>query len=327
MRRLPRSVLPRATGPSPRSPLVLTGALALALALPMAPAFAAGPADAAQAAEARGDLRAAQNEWRNLLRAEPNSAAAHLALARTSLEIGEIELAEREARAALQQGADQAQGSAVLLRTYLSSGRYEQLLKDFPELQTPPALAAQLAAARTQAQVGLGQKEAAAASAALAERLAPGSADALLAASSVALLNGDRAGGEAALDRVLAADANNLEALQRKGVLQAERRDTAGALASFGRIIEQAPGNVPARLRRAEVLVQSGQDARARTDLDAALLVLPGSVPGQFLNALLLARAEKWPDADAALQRLGPNVGNFPDGYLVQALVKRGLGQ
>ena len=93
MRRLPRSVLPRATGPSPRSPLVLTGALALALALPVAPAFAAGPADAAQAAEARGDLRAAQNEWRNLLRAEPNSAAAHLALARTSLEIGEIELA------------------------------------------------------------------------------------------------------------------------------------------------------------------------------------------------------------------------------------------
>ena len=60
--------------------LALTAALAAA-GLATAPAVMAGPLERAQEAQARGDLRAAQIELRNAVRAEPNSGAARAALA------------------------------------------------------------------------------------------------------------------------------------------------------------------------------------------------------------------------------------------------------
>ncbi|MCS6855809.1 MAG: hypothetical protein NZ523_13800, partial [Elioraea sp.] len=72
--------------------------LALGTALLAAPA-SANP-ERARAAEARGDLRAAQIEWRNAVRANPNDPQLRAALARISLALGDGDTAEKEARAA-----------------------------------------------------------------------------------------------------------------------------------------------------------------------------------------------------------------------------------
>ncbi len=298
----------------------------LAFSLGNVPA-SAGPQDRAEAAQARGDLRAAQIEWRNAVRDQPDSAASRAALAAVSLDIGDTELAEREARAALERGFDKSAGTAMLMRAYVLAGRFEDLLRDFPLPDSPPSLAAQIAAARTQAQLALRQVDEARQSATRAMQLAPGLAEANLAMAAVALAAGDRAAAEAAIDAVLAKDPDNTEALLRKGSLQYERRELRPAVATFTRLLNRSPGNVSARLRRAETFLRLGEDAPARTDVEAALRNLPASAPGIYMLGLLQARARDWAGADATLQKLGPAIGGFSDGFLVLATVKRGLGQ
>lgn len=321
MRRIPPAAAPHLLRAIPL-------ALALSAAsLPLALPSMAGPLERAQEARERGNLREAQIELRNLVRDKPEDAAGHAALSATSLDLGDTELAEREARAALERGYDAAAGTALLLRSYLASNRAEALLRDFPQVETPKPVAAQIAAGRTQALLVLKRLDEAAQSAALARQIAPDVPEVGIAASNVALLQGDRAGAEAALDAVLASQPDNADALLRKGSLQYERRDLPAALASFDRLLQNTPNFVPGRLRRAETLIQMQEDARARADVDAALKIMPASAPGIYMRALLELRAKDWANADADLLKLGPALGNFPNGYLMQATAKQALGQ
>ncbi|PZW46785.1 putative PEP-CTERM system TPR-repeat lipoprotein [Humitalea rosea] len=292
-----------------------------------APDAMAAALERAEAAAARGDLRAAQIEWRNAVREEPASAARRASLAATSLELGDGETAEREARAALERGYDPAAGTTLLMRAYLLAGRFNPLLDAFPEPGPGTPAGGQVAAGRALAQLALGRKDEARETAELAVRLAPGATQPELAAAAVAAATGDRAGAEARVDAVLARDPASIDALVRKGVLLLDRNEARAAAETFGRIVAIAPGNVPARLRRAEILLRLNQAAEAKQDIDAALAVLPGSVAGHYLRAMLLAQSRDWAGVDAEIQRIGPVLGDFPDGYLLQAMAKRGLGQ
>jgi putative PEP-CTERM system TPR-repeat lipoprotein len=302
-------------------------ALVAAALLAAAPAFAS--MERGRAAQARGDLRAAQIEFRNAVRNSPNSGEARAALASASLDLGDTDTAEKEARAALERGFDRAAGTALLLRSYVGRGRFQELLRDFPapDAQTPPAVAAQVFAGRALAELGLDRRDRAADAAQQAVRLGPNVPEAHLAAARVALVANDRAAAEAAIDRALALDANNLEALLRKGTLQYERGEFAPSVETFGRLIAAMPGNVIARTRRAEAQLRLGNDAAARADVDAALRTAGTYAPAQYLRALLQVRAQDWRAADATLTQLGPGLQNFADGLLLQASVKQQLGQ
>lgn len=295
--------------------------------------LAAGPGHAsverARAAEARGDLRAAQIEYRNAVRNDQNSGALRAALAQASLDIGDTDTAEKEAQAAIERGYDRAAGTALLIRAYLGRGRFQDVLRDFPEpdANAPAVLAGQVLAGRALAQLGLDRREDARASIARAVALAPNAAQVQVAAAVVALSGNDRPGAEAALDRALAADPNNTEALLRKGTLQFERADVQGAIATFTKLLEVMPGNVIGRTRRADASMRIGQDAEAVRDVEAALRTAPGNTTATFLRAMLHVRAQEWQPADALLQRLGSGLVNFPDGLLLLATVKQGLGQ
>jgi len=306
--------------------LFQAGALALAL-------LAAAPAEAsierARAAQARGDLRAAQIELRNAVRNDPNSAAARAALAQASLDVGDTDTAEKEARAALERGYDRAAGTALLLRAYLGRGRNQDLLRDFPapDAQVPPAVAAVILAGRGNALLSLDRRDEARAAIAEAVRLAPNAAEPNLAAGRLALVDNDRAAAIAATDRALAANPNNIDALLRKGGFQYENNEIQPAIETFGKVLAQMPGNVIARTRRADAYMRENNNTAARADVDAALRTAPGNPQATYLLALLQARAQDWRAADETLQRLGNNVQGFADGFLLQAWVKNALGQ
>lgn len=310
----------------PWSRIALPFALAAALLLAL-PAEAS--VERARAAQARGDLRAAQIEFRNAVRANPNDPALRAALAQASLDLGDGDTAEKEARAALERGYDRAAGTALLLRALLTLRRFEEILRDFPlqEGQMPPAVAAQIAAGRAMAYLALNRREEAAAAAQAAVRLGPDLADTHLAAAAVAAVAGDRAAAEAAVDRALALDAANIEALLRKGSFQFERGELAQAAATFATLLQHQPGNVLARLRRAEALMRLNDDAAAREETDRVLRLAPGAPLGIFLSAMLHARAQNWQAADEALQRIHGQLPNIPDGLLLFATIKRAVGQ
>ncbi|WP_144299630.1 XrtA/PEP-CTERM system TPR-repeat protein PrsT [Elioraea rosea] len=295
--------------------------------------LAAMPAEAsverARAAQARGDLRAAQIEYRNAVRTDPNSAALRAALAQASLDIGDTDTAEKEARAALERGYDPVAGTALLMRSYLARGRFDDLLRDFPPpaANAPPAVAAQVLSGRALAQIGTNQKDEAARSVAEAVRLAPDTAAVQVVAAQVALADGKRDVAEAALDRALAIEPNNVEALLRKGTVQYERGDLQGAADTFAKLIGVMPGNTIARTRRADALLRLGRDADALAEVEAALRTAPGYAVAVYQRAMLHARAQEWRQADEILQRLGTAVTNFSDGLLLLAATKQALGQ
>ncbi|MDO9713095.1 XrtA/PEP-CTERM system TPR-repeat protein PrsT [Paracraurococcus lichenis] len=313
---------------TPPNPTRLLLAATLALGLGAGEALAQ-PLQRARAAEARGDLRAAQIEYRNAVRAEPQNGAVRAGLAEVSMELGDVDTAEREARAALDGGYDPPAATALLIRTYAARGRFREILRDFPLPENPPqpAVAGQVAVGRALAHLALGERDAARAAVAAAQRLAPGAVETHLAVAGLALADGDRAASEAAIDRVLAVDPARPEALLRKASFQFERGERPAGLETLGRLVAAAPGNVAARLLRAEMLLRTGEDARARQDVEAALRVQPGSVQGVYTLAVLQARAQDFRAADETLQRLGAVLPNIPEGLLLLATVKRALNQ
>ncbi len=306
----------------------MAAAIALTAGMVLAqPAFAS--VQKAREAQARGDLRAAQIELRNAARDNPASGEIRAALAQASLDLGDTDTAEKEARAAIERGYDRAAGTALLMRAYLARGRFQEVLRDFPEpdSQTPAAVAGQIAAGRAMAQLGLDRKPDARASVATALRLAPESVEVQIAAFSVAASDGDRAAAEAAIDKALTVSPDNVDALLRKSALQADRNELRPAVETLGKAIAKMPGNVQARVRRAELNFRLNDDAAAKQDVDAALRTAPGSAPGLYLRAMLQARGRDYKAADDTLQRLGAGVSNFPDGLLLLAAVKQALGQ
>lgn len=306
----------------------LATALALAAAL-----LAAAPAEAsverARAAQERGDLRAAQIEYRNAVRASPDDPALRAALAEASLDLGDGDTAEKEARAALERGYDRAAGTALLLRAYLTLRKFEEILREFPmqEGQVPNPVAGQVAAGRALAYTALNRRDEAARAAADAVRLAPDRVEPHLAAGTVAAVSGDRAAAEAAVDRALAIAPGHADALLRKGSFQFERGELAQAADTFAAVLRQEPGNLVARLRRGEALMRRNDDAEARKEIDTVLRLSPNAPLGLYLSAMLHARAREWRPADEALQRIQSQVPNIPDGLLLLATVKRELGQ
>src|ERR1051325_11208721 len=83
------------------------GALALCLSLAGMPSVAhADYLSNARDALKKGDLKSAQIDLRNAVRADPQNAEAHFLLGRVSIELGDPVAAEREAEAARQRGFD-----------------------------------------------------------------------------------------------------------------------------------------------------------------------------------------------------------------------------
>lgn len=309
-----------------RTPFLLAAALVAGLGSSVA---VAQPLERARASLARGDLRAAQIEYRNAVRAEPQNGAVRAGLAAVSLELGDAETAEREARAALGAGYDPPAMTALVIRAQLARERFRDVLRDFPlqENTAQPAVAGQVAAGRALAEFALGDREAARRSVATALRFAPNAVEVRLAAATLALADGNRAASEAEVDQALIASPGAPEALLRKASFLAERSDIAGALETLGRLLAAAPGNVSARVLRAEILMRTGEAARARQDADAALRVMPGSVQATYIIAMLQIQAQDWRAADETLQRMGRVLPNVPDGLLMLATVKRALNQ
>ncbi len=312
----------------PLTPMRIAAPFAFAAALMLAlPAEAS--VERARAAQARGDLRAAQIEFRNAVRDNPNDAALRAALAQASLDLGDGDTAEKEARAALERGYDRAAGTALLLRAYMALRKFEEILREFPmqEGQVPNAVAAQVAAGRTMAYLALNRREDAARAAADAVRLGPGLVEAQLAAATAAAVAGDRDASEAAVDRALAIEPANPDALMRKGGFQFERGQLAESAATFATLLQQQPGNVMARLRRGEVLMRMGNDAESRQEIDRVLRLAPNAPLGIYMSAMLDARAQNWQAVDQALQRIQSQLPNIPDGLLLFATAKRALNQ
>ncbi len=285
------------------------------------------PFAAAQKLMDQGDLRGAQLELRNAVRANPNNAAAHFRLGQVAQRLGDPVAAEKELKQARELGFEARLINPILAQSFMAQGKYRELVRDFPAQGLPPEQATPLLVLRAMAQLSLGDQNAAIASAADAERISPQSVEAALTSARVQLARRDFVAAEQKVDRALQINPRHTEAMILKGQLQNVKGDRTRAIEAFDNVLQMNPNSLTARLERANILLMEGKDDRARTDVDAALKIEPRSSMGLYLRAVLSIKAEDYASADADLTKIQPLLTRFPRGLFFQAITKYNLGQ
>ena len=281
----------------------------------------------ARGALQKGDLKTAQIELRNAVRADPQNASARYMLAQVQLELGDPAAAEQQAREAEARGYDKTQTTPLIGQALLTQNRPADLLRQFQPGGKNPKLDAEIMYDRGAAQIALGQIDDAGKSFAAAEQLNPASVRPWIAGARLALARQDKKAAEDQLGHALAADAKSVEARVLKAQLMAQDKDIPDAMKLLDAVVTDSPPAIPARLMRANLLIATNKMKEAQADDDAVLALLPQNVEGLYLKAVLLHQAGHDDDADTILTRLAPSFENMPRGYYVQALVKEGLHQ
>ena len=277
----------------------------------------------------KGDLKAAQIDLRNAIRADPQNAdlAAHYWLARVSLELGDPVAAEREAQAARSRGFDPHQTIPLLGQAMLTQNKYQQLLDSLKPDGKDPQLDAAILVSRGYALIGLGRNDDAQHAFADAERVAPNAVEPLLANSRLTASRGDIEGALGKVDRAIAAQPKSADAILAKSQLLRSKGDIAGALNLLDALIKDQPTVVQARLDRAMLEIAANKPDAAQADIDAVLKATPGNVQGLYIQAVLLAQAKNYKAADAVLDKISAYLGRIQRAYYLQAVVKEQLGQ
>lgn len=287
----------------------------------------ADPLRKAEALSAKGDLRQAQVELRNALRADPRSAAAHIAMAQLQMKLADPGSAEREFRAAAAAGADRWALIGPLGEAMLAQGENRQALAQLPPKGPTPELTVKNLLLRSIAQLALNDLPAAEATLADARQVAPDSAETALMAARVAAAKGDLPTTEANVDKALKADPNQVEALIMKERLLTSKGDRKGALPYADRAIQSSPWSAMARINRANLEISFDQDEKAQADVNAVLDVQPRFLDAVFLNAVLMARRGKFVEASVQLEKLEGSAARLPAVLYYSALVSAQLGR
>ncbi|MFL5256736.1 MAG: XrtA/PEP-CTERM system TPR-repeat protein PrsT [Rhodopila sp.] len=281
----------------------------------------------ARASLKKGDLKAAQIELRNAVRADPQNAEAHYWLGRVSYELGDPVASQREAIAARERGFDLYQAVPLLAQSLLAQNKFDEVLETLKPDGKDPALDAAILVSRGYAEIGLKRPEDAQKSFAEAEKVAPNAVEPLLADARLAVARADLAKAQAKIDRAIQAQPKSSEALLAKAQLLRLKNDIPGALAVLDALITDQPSIMQARLDRASLEVASGKNEAAQADLDMVLKASPGNVQAIYLRAVMEAQAHNYKAADTDLDRITPYIGRIQRAYYLQAIVKEQLGQ
>jgi len=295
------------------------------------------PVAAAKLRIERHDMKGAALYLRDAVRAQPKNPLAAFLLGKVDLALGSPANAQYELQRARAEGYDPAAIVLPLGIAYLQQHNFAQLLQDFPADPAQPApMRAQTLSLRATAQMSLRDLDAAAASTAAAEALAPNDPYVLLAAARVALARGDQTAAAARIAKILAPaeappgtldESTRDDALLFQGELAMRHNDVKTALASARAVIQARPTRLDARLLEARALGAAGDEKAARADVDAVLRKAPKDIAANFLRVVLAIHTGDYAAADASLLQIGPAISELPRGYYFLAVTKLGLQQ
>ena len=269
----------------------------------------------------------AQPILRQLVRAEPRNAEAHVLLARTQLDLNDPVAAEKELKIARVLRYEKAVLNPLLARSYLMQGHYDDVLTDMPETVARPEELFPNLVARGQAYLGLGELRSAQASLDAAARLRPDDLQILTARGRVALASGDMALAGRLADQALTRAPDDVGVLLLQSDVLARQGAVAEALAVMDKVVAAAPFSVPARLQRADQLMLLQRDGAAREDVDAALKVEVRNPQALVTHAVLTMRTGRLADAMTEFQKLAPLMDEVPRAYLYEAQTAAAMGQ
>jgi putative PEP-CTERM system TPR-repeat lipoprotein len=274
-----------------------------------------------------GNLRGAEIQLKNAIKANPDNPASYALLATVYIALNNGAAAEAEVRLARQHGATEDSTAAALGRALYLQAKFNELFQQVKPGQRPAPEESAVRVALGLAHLALGETDNAAPLIDQAEKLNPDSIDAHIAGARLDLSRGDVAAGEKEVDLVLAKDPKRIEALTLKGDILVDKGDAAGAMARFDDALKIDSNNAAVHLERARVLIEQNKLDDAQKDLNVVLTAQPGQVTANYLVALIDAKQNKYQDADTVLTKVSAQFGQFPPGLYLQAAVKFQLKQ
>lgn len=298
--------------------IVLLGAPQAALANksnPQARAFFQEAIDRHKA----GDFNAAVIQLKNALQHEPDYGEARALLGELYIELGKGDSAEKELLAAAALGIPDEQLWIHLGYARLLQGRYAEVLGELERNPPPQDREADGAVLRGEALFGLRRTDEAAEALLRATQLSPQDPRAFVRLAEIlsALRQHDQA--EARVDRALELDPTLVRGLLLKGELRRLSGDTAQAMTYFDKALAAAPEGIAARLGRVTVLIDLNEDTLARTEIEALRSRSVKHPMVEYLDAVILARQQKFKEAQSALLSIGHRLDDYPPALLFRA--------
>ncbi len=325
----PRQTTGRTLSRSPLAALALAALLALA-----APTSAAANQPAPEALaylqealdhRAAGNLEAAKIQLKNALQQDPDFGEARALLGEIYVELGDGHSAEKEFRAAAQLGIPEEQLRIDLGYARLLQGRYEEVLAELDRNPAADEQATEAAILRGEALYGLNRNEEAADALGRATLLSPQDPRTFVRLAEILSAMREHGEAERQVDRALALDETLVRALLLKGELRRLAGDTERAMANFDRALAVAPDGIAARLGRITVLIDLNEDALAKIEIEAMRSRSVQHPMVEYLDAVILARQQKFEEARSALLNLGPQLENYPPALLFRATLHYAL--
>jgi putative PEP-CTERM system TPR-repeat lipoprotein len=274
----------------------------------------------------QGNLKAAEIQLRNAIRAAPQDPVLRARLADVYLRLGDTPSAEREARAARERDGNESDYLPVLADALLRQQKFADLIDLVQPGDRDPGLESQVRTALGTAAAGLRDRAKAETLFGEAIKLDPGAARPKIQLAR--LLSGTKpAEADKVIDDAIAASPRSAEALQVKGEMLRGRGDQEGAIQLFDEALKIDPNNISAHLSRADVNIALGKYKLADEDIDPLLKASPNQFTANYLRGLELAKQEKYAEADRLFDRLSPAFAAFWTGYYLQGGTKFALGQ
>jgi putative PEP-CTERM system TPR-repeat lipoprotein len=281
----------------------------------------------AKARIAKGDLRGAEIQLRNAVRANPSDPALHVELARLYLEMANLPAAEAEARLARQYKGPIDAVDPLLAQALLQENKFTELFRDVQPGDRSAKAESQVRLALGTAHLVLQEMDQAEPLLREAERLDTAAAGPKAAMAQYLLATRDISGAQKEVDAgtAIAPDDPDVERMAALVLLAQGKSDEA--IAKLDAILSKDPNNVRGLATRGDVLMGQNKLKEAEADIDRAMKLMPNNAGLVFLDGVLLAREGKLAAAEAQLSKASMAFNNIPYGYFLEGIVQYRLGQ
>lgn len=264
-----------------------------------------------------GNANGAKVQALAAVRADPNSADAHIALAQAELALDDGTGAEAEVQRAIDAGYNPKFASHLRAHALLLQGEEEKALAEADK--TDPKFRTYGLRVRGRAYTALGNYAAAMQALDEAARLAPNDADVWTDIGRFRFAAGDLLGAAEASDKAVKLAPGNTEALVLRGELVRGQYGLVAALPWFERALERDNFHHDALIEYAATLGDSGRTIDALAAARRALESRPGSAQAYYLEAVIAARAGKFDLARTILEKTGGAIDALPGMLLLGA--------
>ncbi|HEY0490244.1 MAG TPA: XrtA/PEP-CTERM system TPR-repeat protein PrsT [Telluria sp.] len=271
----------------------------------------------------KGDTKSAVIQLKNALLKNPSDVEARLTLGALYNDTGDAVSAEKEFRKAAELGATPDKTVPGLANALFAQGQFQKVLD---ETAAASAGKAELLALRGNANLALGNAEAAKQSYEQALQVNPKLGAALIGMARHALALKDIDGAKRLADQAATESPNDPEVWMFKGgLLRAENKNDE-ALAAFDQALKVKPGHRSANLERAYIGIATRKYDAAQADITAARKLAPNSLMVLYAQALLDHAQEKHAAAKESLQKVLRAAPEHMPSVLLAGSVENALG-